>query len=290
MGRTRRATAGYGRLLTTLLALAAGVGCRPEARPAEGGGGPKMATTSLEGDLAVVRQARVLFTHHSVGVNILAGIERLDAEAGGPRLRIAPLEQAASVEGPVLAHGGGGRNTDPRSKIDAFAATVRDLPGLQPDLAFMKLCYVDFDPGTNVEELFDHYRRTLEALKLEHPRIRFAHVTAPLFRRPTDLKSSARRLLGLPVWEDAANRKREEYNRRLVEHFASDPIFDLAGAESTTPGGGSSSSEQDGRRVRSLHPGYTDDGGHLNLAGQRAVGTAAVRFLAGALRTRDGAR
>lgn len=283
-------TGGSARRLAPLLALLAGAGCPAEARPVEGGGRPKMSTTSLADDLAVLRRGRVVFTHHSVGVNILAGVERLDGEAGGARLRIAPLEQAATLEGPVLGHGGGGRNTDPRSKIDAFAATIRGLPGLRPDVAFMKLCYVDFEPGTDVQALLGHYQRTLEALKREHPRTVFAHATAPLFRRPADLKSSMRRLLGLPVWEEAANRRREEYSRLLVERFASDPVFDLAGAEATGPDGRTADFELDGGRVRSLHPAYTDDGGHLNPDGQRVAGAAAIRFLAGALRTRDGAR
>jgi hypothetical protein len=154
----------------------------------------------------------------------------------------------------------------------------------------MKLCFVDFDPRTNVDDLFGHYQRTVEDLKREHPEIRFAHVTAPLFRRPTDLKSSARRLLGREVWEDAANVKRAEYNRRLKETFASDPVFDLARVEATGPDGSVSSFEQGGRTYLTLHPSFTDDGGHLNASGQRTAGAAAIRFLAAALESRPKAR
>jgi hypothetical protein len=272
-----------------MLLLAAATGCRPAGTQAAGEGMPTPMTDHLAADLAVVRQGRIFFAHHSVGQNILAGVERLDSEAGGGVLKVALLAEAAALAGPVLAHAGGGQNGAPKSKIDAFAAAIRGSPGLKPDLAFMKLCYVDFEPRTDVEDLFNHYRRTLDALKRDYPQIRFGHVTTPLIRRPDDLKSSLRRLLGREVWEDAANAGRNEYNRRLAEHFASDPVFDLALVEATAPDGGAVRFELDGRSLMSLYPGYTEDGGHLNATGQRAAGAAALRFAAGALANR-GAR
>ncbi len=189
-------------------------------------------TQDLPADLALIARKRVYFLHHSVGGNILAGVEQLGAEVGTAPIRMATPEDA-SPDGPVLVHGSGGRNGEPLSKTEAFAALIRG-GRVRPSLAFMKLCYVDFNPRTDVEAIFSAYARTLEALEREHPEIRFAHVTTPLTRRPTDLKSRARRLLGLEVWEDASNAKRAEYNRRLVERFPSDPVFDLA--EQRRPG------------------------------------------------------
>jgi hypothetical protein len=247
-------------------------------------------TPQLAADLAVLRQARIYFYHHSVGENLLAGIARLDEEAGGGRLRLASVQEAAAIAGPVLAHGEGGHNKDPKSKIDFFAAAIRGDPRLRPDLAFMKFCYVDFNPGTDVDELFAHYRETIEALKREFPAIRFAHVTAPLTDHPTDLKASMQRLLGREVWADASNAKRAEFSRRLAESFAGDPVFDLALAEATAPDGTRSTFELGGRRYLSLLPAYTDDGGHLNADGQRTAGSAAIRFAAEALRPHLGAR
>src|SRR5438445_5094679 len=97
------------------LLLAASLGC---GSPAPADGEPKAMRDNLATDLGVVRQARIAFSHHSVGVNILAGIGRLDAGSTGTRLRLASLEEAAALEGPVLAHGGGGSNGAPKSKID----------------------------------------------------------------------------------------------------------------------------------------------------------------------------
>jgi hypothetical protein len=271
------------------LLLAAAIACSPPAPSGRSQGESKVMSQQLAAELGVVRQHRILFSHHSVGANILSGIERLDAEAGGGQLRIGSLEEGGPG-GPALVHVSGGRNTQPKSKIDYFAASIRNGTGPKPDLAFMKLCFVDFDPRTDVGDLFSHYQRSLESLKREHPEIRFAHVTAPLFKRPTDLKSSLRRLLGLEVWEDAANVKRSEFNRRLKEGFPDDPVFDLASAEATGPDGDASTFRENGQSFPSLHPRYTDDGGHLNAVGQRVVGAAAIRFLADALRPRNAGR
>ncbi len=237
----------------------------------------------LEADLATVRKARIFFSHHSVGENILDGIRQLSAGSGMPQIAVAELQQAATTAGPALLHGSGGRNKDPASKIAFFDATLRGNRTLRPDLAFMKFCYVDFEPSTNVEALFAQYQHALTALKREFPGVRFAHVTVPLTPRQTDVKSMVRRWLGLQVWGDASNAKRHEFNERLTRAFPSDPLFDLAGVESTRPDGTQARFEFEGKRVPSLVPAYTDDGGHLNALGQRAAGAAAIRFLAAAL-------
>jgi hypothetical protein len=250
-----------------------------------------MKTTQFAADLAVVRQGRILFSHHSVGANVIMGIQRLDAEnPGGGHIRVTSLEEAATSKGPMLIHFSGGQNGEPKTKIDSFAATIRGETRLKPDLAFMKFCYVDFNPRTDVDDLFGYYRRTLEALKQEHPEIRFAHVTVPVTRWPTELKWRIFRLIGKEVWEEAANVKRAEFNRRLKESFGSDPVFDLAQLEAKAPDGRVTTFEQGGQSYLSLYPGYTEDGGHLNTVGQQVAGTAAIRFMAEGLKGRGPAQ
>jgi lysophospholipase L1-like esterase len=147
----------------------------------------------------------------------------------------------------------------------------------------MKLCFVDFHPRTDVDHLFGYYRSMIEALKRERPGVRIAHATVPLTVYPDDIKSQLRRMLGKEVWEEAANVKRADYNRRLKEAFKSDPVFDLARAEASAPDASLTTFEQGGQRYQSLYPGYTEDGGHLNALGQRVVASAMLHFLAGAL-------
>jgi hypothetical protein len=199
-------------------------------------------------------------------------------------------EAAGGVAGPLLAHGGGGRNGDPKGKIDIFAAAIRKDAGLHPNLAFLKLCYADVDPRTDVADVFEHYRKTLEDLRREFPGIRFAHVTIPLMEHPVDLKNRIYRVIGREVWADASNVKRAEFNRRLLEAFPADPIFDLAKLEATRPDGGQATFEAGGKTYPSLWAGYSEDGGHLNVAGQRAAAAEAARFMAGALQGAQAAR
>ena len=246
-----------------------------------------VTTMQLAADMAEVRQSRILFSHHSVGANILEGVKRLDAESpGSDRLRVASIEEAFATKEPALIDFWGGQNGEPKTKIDSFAAVIRSEPRLKLDIAFMKFCYVDFNPRTDVNELFGYYRSTLDALKREHPEIRFAHVTVPLTTWPTGMKWRIFRIIGKEVWEDDANIKRAEFNRRLQESFSSDPVLDLARLEATAPDGHLTTFERGGQSYLSLYPGYTDDGGHLNTLGQQIVGVAAVRFMAEGLNGR----
>jgi hypothetical protein len=237
-------------------------------------------TSQLLADLSVVRGHRILFLHHSVGRNVLAGIEQIDREVGEGRLAIVPPEAALETGSPALVDATGGQNQDPESKMAAFAEMLRREPRLKPDLAFMKLCYVDFHPRTDVGRLFSSYERTIAEVRRDHPELRVAHVTAPLRRRPAGLKSLVRRLLGRGAWEDAANTRRYEFNERLLATYPADPIFDLARIEATAPDGTVTTFQHGSRQIPSLYPGYTDDGGHLNAMGQRVAGEQAIRFLA----------
>lgn len=249
-----------------------------------------METMQLAGDMATIRQGRILFSHHSVGGNIISGIKLLDTGVAGGNLRFSSLHEATNLKGPTLIDISGGRNGEPKSKIDFFSATIRNEKNLKPDLAFMKLCYVDFTPRTDIDDLFGYYRNSIATLKREHPEIKFAHVTTPLTIQPRGLKHWIFRLIGREVWEDAANVKRAEFNRRIKESFVADPVFDLAHVEATAPDGSLSSFEENGQRYPNLYPGYTEDGGHLNTLGQQVAGTAAIRFIAESLKSRRATR
>jgi len=278
------------RRIVGLAVLGALLGC--DGAVAADTAGARVTAPTIAQDLHVVRLARVLFSHHSIGANILAGVEQLDAEhPGAGQLRLASAEVASATPGPLLIDISGGQNGAPQSKIDYFVATLDGESRLKPDLAFMKFCYVDFNPHTDVDALFAAYRAAIDALKRTHLEIRFAHVTVPLVVRPSGPKWALYRLIGHEVWEDVANARRAEFNRRLKETFPLDPIFDLATAEATAPDGKVTTFELGDARYLSLFPGYAaNDGEHLNQDGQRVIGAAAVRFMAEALRVAGGAR
>jgi len=270
--------------LTVMLLLGASTGCGSSVT-ADNKRDSNVTTMHLAADMAAARQGRILFSHHSVGANIIEGVKRFDAEnPGGGRMHVTSLDEAATSKGPMLIEFSGGQNGEPKTKIDAFAAAIRGEPRLKPDLAFMKFCFVDFNPRTNVDDLFSYYQKTLEALKKEHPEIRFAHVTVPVTRWPTELKWRIFRLIGKEVWDDATSVKRAEFNRRLKEIFGTDLVFDLARVEATAPDGSLTTFEQDGQSYPSMYPGYTEDGGHLNKVGQQVAGAAMIRFMADGLK------
>lgn len=242
-----------------------------------------MHDPDLAADLAQVRRARVYFYHHSVGENVIAGLQALDASAGGGSLTVTAVEDGRWPAGPGLLHGGGGLNGNPTGKMDAFARAL--TTGAPPvDLAFMKLCYVDVTPETDVEALFASYVEKTAALRRARPDVRIAHVTVPLQAHPGGAKAMVKRLLGRLVWEDETNARRAALNEKLRTAFPGEPLLDLAALESSDPDGRPVEFELRGRRYPSLYAGYTDDGGHLNAVGQRKVAAAAIRVMAEALR------
>jgi hypothetical protein len=240
-------------------------------------------------DLRTLRSARVVFLHHSVGQNILDAVSRLDREVDGAHWPMVGVDEALRLEGGLLAHLSGGANLAPRTKIDAFIGTLLDRPDLRADIAVMKLCYVDIEPGTDVDALVNYYRDSVRALRTFRPAVRIVHMTVPLKARPTGVRAGLRRLVGRPVWEDEANARRDDFNRRLRAAFPDEPIFDLAAVEAhvgdRSPTQREPSSPPDGSSIPpALDPRFTDDGGHLNPTGARVVAVAWIHFLADVVR------
>ncbi len=244
-------------------------------------------------DLRALRDARVLFLHHSVGQNILDAVVRLDTAVGGARWPVVDVDDAVARDGGVLVDLTGGANAAPTTKIDAFVTTVLGHPGLRADVALMKLCYADFDPDTDVDALFAYYRDSVRALRQLRPTLRVVHVTVPLKTRPDGMRAQVRRALRLQVWEDAANARRAAFNARLRAAYANEPVFDLAAIEARGPAPDATSTPTPTTETLAspaLDPRFTNDGGHLNPTGARIVAVAWLRFLADVVRAEHGGR
>lgn len=270
--------------------LVLGVGMASASAMAQGVPSPSQAqTTEFAKKVRVLRAHRILFSHHSVGHNLLQGLERAVARSGDGPLEIQTLAEAErKPEAPAFVSVTGGRNQDPESKLEFFAKTLK-ATAFKPQLAFMKFCYIDFNPDTDVERLFSAYKRTIDGLKQAYPQIRFVHVTVPLTARPNGLKHRVARWLGRAPSGDRANAKRHAFNERLRGAYLNDPIFDLARIESTEPDGSRVAFRQGGRAYYALAQQYTDDGGHLNTLGQDVAAIAWVNFLVGAIEGRSSA-
>ena len=236
--------------------------------------------------LESTKDKSIIFLHHSVGGNILTGLQGLAKESGVgikiQRVRNEPIpseKKLTSIK--KIIDITGGKNGQPKTKVDSFVEQIKGLnSNVVPDIAFMKFCYVDFNPNTNVDELFSYYEQKINSLKNERPDIKLAHLTVPLTARTNSIKDRINRLLGRQVWGDTSNVKRAEFNKLLFEAFPQDPIFDIARVESTLPDGTRSSFLHNGKTYYNLASEYTDDGGHLNALGQRRAAIEIAKFLA----------
>jgi hypothetical protein len=241
-----------------------------------------LQAATLADDLKLVAQERVYFGHQSVGKNILDGLQELSEAAGRP-LKIAELPQAARLAGPGIGHLFVPENGDPLRKLANFKLALGE--GSQADLALVKFCYVDIKADTDMQALFDAYRRTIDELRVKNPRTTFVHVTLPLTTVQTGPKAWVKRLLGRAPNGTLDNVKRDQYNTLLRRAYAGrEPIFDLARIESVAPDGTQATVQWDGTQAPAMVPAYTDDGGHLNHAGRLRAAEEFVRVLAAARR------
>jgi lysophospholipase L1-like esterase len=232
------------------------------------------ATARADGDVALRRDLdslasrSVFFGHMSVGMNLLAGLDRL-AASQGVTLRVTDVSARPAAAPGTLSHVFVGHNGDPRAKLAAFQQAFEALPPAEPRVALLKFCYVDFGPDTDAAALFADYQARLAALRARAPATTFVHVTAPLTTVQGGAKGLAKRLLGKAPSGLRENQRREEFNERMrAAYRGREPIFDLARVEATAPDGTLRTVEVDGRQVPVLVEAYTDDGGHLDGAGQ----------------------
>jgi hypothetical protein len=220
---------------------------------------------------------------------MLSGLRLIAAEHGVRGIQIVSVDSPPQSELPeaFFAHSRVGANEDPISKVEEFVRRMRGgFPG-EPAVAFMKFCYVDFDPYTKVPELFAYYRSTIDQLTKELPAVRLVHATVPLMTRDLSVKNRIRLLLGRTPWRDGANIRRHEFNELLRQSYDPSRIIHIARVESTSPNGAREDFTNHGRQYFSLSPAYTNDGGHLNEGGQRRVAAEMIRVLARNLRQRE---
>ncbi len=212
------------------------------------------ASAVSDDSLRQVTRERVLFGHQSVGWNILDGVNTVYSRRG---VTAPDMVDELPAGGPGFAQVEIGSNGDPASKFDAFAA---DVAAQDPDVAVMKLCFVDITAGTSARSVFAQYRAMVIELSAENPQTRLLHMTVPL-----------------TINDPAANVARQRYNALVRSTYGTD-VIDLSRVESTRPNGSRVKGRYRGKRYFALYPGYASDDGHLNSRGSIRV---AKVFLAG---------
>lgn len=223
---------------------------------------------------------RVWFGHQSIGRNVLEGVRALGAPAAGQGATVvAPADSAATTGAPLIVEFGIGENGKPLSKLAGFAAALDRLPADAHGVAIFEYCFLDITAQTDVEALFARHHADLAAMRARHPGLTFVHMTAPLTADEPLARRFVKGVLGKPTSRDA-NARRSAFNRMLRQAYAGEPMFDIARVESTHADGSRVVVAARRDTVFALAPEYTDDGGHLNAAGQRAAAAAFLEALA----------
>ncbi len=235
-----------------------------------------ITTQHVTPEWKTLEKKRVVFGHQSVGYNILNGVTRLANRDG---VKIDIHEQRTPPTGQGITHFTIGKNGDPMSKMQDFAAAIDAGAAQGADVALMKLCYVDFDATTDARQVADNYIANLESLSQRHPGTNFVAVTTPLVAVQTGPKAWFKRLLGKQPNGYLDNIRRAEFNTRLRERYlATGRLFDLARIE-TESNDTYCKVHVDGQDIEALCPELTNDGGHLNEHGQESVATAFINFI-----------
>ncbi|MGP8330472.1 MAG: hypothetical protein ACT6FF_09185 [Methanosarcinaceae archaeon] len=229
--------------------------------------------------VTALSEARIFFGHRSVGNNIIQGIQQLITNNTPlESLQVRPADPGQKIEAPGFYHLKNGKNSFPRSKCDAFINLLSTNNfGDSLDIAFFKFCYVDIEPDTDIQSLFNYYVQTIDSVSSKFPNLQILHVTTPLTVHSAGFRETIRNFLK----GDLPNMKRCEFNTLLREKYQStEPFFDLAQIESTYPNNTRSVFQHAGQTYYSLVPEFTDDGGHLNEYGQYYAAKALLRILA----------
>lgn len=237
------------------------------------------ADQSVKADLERIAPLKILFGHQSVGSNILDGVRQL-AHESGVALSIHEVAQGDELKPSTFGHMTVPENGKPLMKLASFERFMANT-GQEPDIAFVKFCYVDFTSDIDVKVLFNEYKATIERLKSKHPRTTFLHVTAPLTEVESGVRSKIKRLIGRAPYGLQENVRRNQYNELIRKDYAGlEPVFDLAQIESTATDGRRVTDDWKGQRIPVLAHEYSEDGGHLNTLGRQRVARELVSKLA----------
>ena len=202
-----------------------------------------------------IGQQKWLFTHASVGENMLAGLNDLrTADPARYQLQIAAAYMTAPPPDPTLPgtvyeinRGNPGWSV----KFSIFESLVNNDWHV-PTVGFVmdKLCYIDQDAD------YETYVNSMSALESGNPGTTFVYTTMPLM-----------------TVEDADNVSRNDYNSKAGDYCSTNNklLFDIADIEAYDPSGNACTFVLEGTTYQKLYTGYSSDyltgGAHLNAAG-----------------------
>ena len=125
-------------------------------------------------------EKKIFFGHKSVGNNIIDGINTIINENKKIPLKVIETDDISSYSNGVFAHYKLGENSFPKSKFESFFNVLNNPSNKDIDIAFVKLCFVDIKIDTDVNEIFEHYKKTITEIKTKFPNVVIVHFTVPL--------------------------------------------------------------------------------------------------------------
>ena len=216
--------------------------------------------------LNLAAQKNVVFDHHSIGGNIMTGMDTLQSQNPA---RYSFVSQFAPASSWFTTHHGTGINIGefqdgdnyyPDTKIAGFDTTIRGGIGNVVNIALMKFCFLDIsDDAANGLSTWNSYRTMMTNLIATYPNTRFIWMTGALEQALS------------PAY---INREKSLFNNALRQYVQSNGgvLYDLADIESHDPNG---NLIVDGQGYEALYSGYaqTQDH-HLNSTGQQRTASA----------------
>lgn len=233
-----------------------------------------------QAQLADVARMRIFFGHQSVGQNIIEAIPDLYAAQNVPGPAIVESSAPIQMPGGYFQHALIGTNGDPLGKVSEFDRIMRSGVAGRVDMAAMKFCYIDFNEGTDVGQVFNVYKDTLERLSADYPNVTFMYVTVPLTTERSFV-TRAKARLGLSDFNSPAdNVVREKFNERVRGEYAgTGRLFDIAAAQSAEDGV-RALRNYGGADYYAMEASLASDLGHLNHTGATAIGSTFLEAIA----------
>jgi hypothetical protein len=209
----------------------------------------------------VIGQQKWLFTHASVGGNMIEGLNALHtANASFYQLTTAGVTfdstnltaatAGATTPGTVYECDRGNPSSDDKFKIFDNSARLSGWHHSAISIAMDKLCFIDQNANVTT------YLNSMSTLEFDYPGTIFVYTTMPL------MTSS-----------DSDNVQRNEYNAAVRAYCQANDkyLLDIADIETWDPSGNRQTFSLNSQTYDLLYSGYSSDGGHLNAAGENQV-------------------
>ena len=134
----------------------------------------------------------------------------------------------------------------------------------------LKFCYADIRQGTNDPvEVFEEYKRTLDALESRYPDVVFIHATEPIVQAEGS------------NGDGPNNIQRAVFNELMRDTYGDGRLWDVAAIQATTLDGRVVQGTHQGQTYHALNPEFASgDGRHINDAGARAIAGPLLELIA----------